>query len=215
MKRTLLLLIALLSFQLTTFAQIQGIQPMHHFMQSNADSTLVLEYTNSWLHFPEYFLLSKKGDTISCYTYRASEKYSYYGPTPRKISDAMYKLKMKIFFEPADINQYFSSYTQKIEERKQFWNQVSFQQPWKLKDDGVEGDGCPATPHASIERIAPVVYDGGGIKLYLITKSEIKILDFDAPKFYEENCPGRPGRVAINKIAKLFSDHFLPLKPKG
>lgn len=187
---------------------------MQQFMQANADSTLILEFTNDWLHSPEYYLLSKKGDTISCYTYKTNEKYTFYGPTPAKISRAMYNFHMKIISEPADINQYFRSYTEKLGERKSFWNQVAVLQPWQLKDDAVEGNGCPAAPHVSSERVSPVVFDGGGIKLFLITKSAVKVLFFDAPKFYEENCPGRPGRAAINKIAALFKGHFIPEKAK-
>ncbi|WP_222535725.1 hypothetical protein [Pedobacter polysacchareus] len=214
MKYRLLLFIAFLSFQISAFGQTKKVQPLHQLMQVNADSTLVLEFTNSWFHFPAYYLLSKKDNIISCYTYELTEKPGAFGPTPAKISEAMFKLQMKILSEPMDINNFFRSYLGKLEERKQFWNEVSALRPWQLKDDAMEGDRCPAAPHTSAERAAPVVYDGGGIQLYLITKSEIKMLDFDAPQFYEENCPGRPGRIAINKIASLFKGHFLPEKTK-
>ncbi|WP_316842169.1 hypothetical protein [Pedobacter gandavensis] len=207
MKDKFYLLFLLVCFQLSVLAQKhKTVEPLYQFMQANADSTLVLEFTSSWFHFPEHYLLSKKGDTISCYTYKAPENIYSYGPTPAKISSAMYKFTMKILSVPLDVNQYFSSYTKNLEERKSFWNQLSILQPWALKDDSVEGEGCPAIPHT--ERIPPVVYDAGGVKITLITKKEIKTIDFYGPQFYEENCPGRPARIAINKMAKLFDDHF-------
>ncbi|MBC8985995.1 hypothetical protein H9X96_09410 [Pedobacter sp. N36a] len=209
MKYSLFLFIAFL-FHFSAFGQAKKIQPLHQFMQANADSTLVLEFTSSWLHFPAYYLLSRKDNIISCYTYELTEKPGAFGPTPAKISEAMFKLQMKILSEPMDVNYYFRSYLGRLAERKEFWNQISSLQPWQLKDDAMEGDRCPAAPHTKAERGAPVVYDGAGIQLYLITKAEIKILDFDAPQFYEESCPGRPSRIAINKMATLFKAHFLP-----
>lgn len=214
MKSRLFLFIAFFSFQISTFGQTKKIQPLHELMQVSADSTLVLEFTSSWFHFPSYYLLSKKDQMISCYIYELPEKPGAFGPIPAKLSDLMFKLQMKILSEPMDVNYFFKSYLGKLEVQKDFWNQVSALKPWQLKDDSMEGDRCPAAPHTSAERAAPVVFDGDGIQLYLITKAEIKMLDFDAPQFYEESCPGRPSRIAINKMAALFKAHFLPEKTK-
>jgi hypothetical protein len=43
------------------------------------------------------------------------------------------------------------------------------------------------------------------LRRVLITKNATKRLDFYAPYIYEKQCPGRKGRVAIIKIATLFT----------
>ena len=74
--------------------------------------------------------------------------------------------------------------------------------PWQLLDDKAEGRGCPVMENGDRHE----VYDGDGYKMMLITKNEIRILDFYAPSFYEKYCPGREGRRAMIKIVKLFKE---------
>jgi hypothetical protein len=53
----------------------------------------------------------------------------------------------------------------------------------------------------------PIIYDGGGLNLYLITSTEIKLLYFYAPGFYEKYCKGRIGRQSVLKIEALFREY--------
>lgn len=196
--------------QTVALAQINKlITPMHKFMQANADSTIVLEFTTNWIHYPQYFLLSKKGDTLTCYVYKSNTKLnSSLSPAPKKIRQQIIKNNSKIFSEPVDINLYFNIYKMTSVQVKAFWDEVAALKPWTLKDDSTEGKGCPAAPHKNTEIEDPVIYDGGGIRLSLITNTGIRFLEFYAPDYYEKNCPGRPGRIAINHISKLFQSNF-------
>jgi hypothetical protein len=127
---------------------------------------------------------------------------------PKKIREQIIKNNSKIFSEPVDINIYFNINIMTLAQAKTFWNEVAALKPWTLKDDSTEGEGCPAAPHKNTEREYPAISDGGGISLALITNESIKFLDFYAPDYYEQNCPGRPDRIAINRISKLFRSNF-------
>jgi len=208
MKNTLYLLIALTFIQNITLAQRNDpIQPMHKFMQANADSTLVFEFTTNWFSTPAYYLLSKQGSNISTYTYKNFVKMKSPLGFPKEMAAALMKNQLKILDEPVDINVYFNPYTLPNTEKQKFWDDITTLKPWTLKDDAVEGTGCPLTKVGS-ETITYAIYDAGGARLYLITKDQIKILNFYAPEYYEKHCPGRPGRAAINKISKLFVTNF-------
>jgi len=79
---------------------------------------------------------------------------------------------------------------------------IKQEKPWLLVDDEIKGTGCPIDSKST-----PVIYDGGGINLYLITKSEIKLLYFYAPGYYEKYCKGRQGRKSVLKIQSLIRKH--------
>ena len=82
------------------------------------------------------------------------------------------------------------------------WQNVLAHNPWKIKDDKVEGSGCPIGKGIRNLEIS----DGNGYNLALITKNEIKKLYFYEPGTYEQHCPGRDGRKAIIKIWALLRD---------
>lgn len=201
-------ILAFLLIQSTAFAQSTKSTPMHKFMQANADSTLILEYTSNWMHTPQYYLLSKKGDTLTCYSYKVTSLDRSVMLAPKKISQQIIKNDSKKFSEPVDINNYFSVCKMTKAQVKTFWDGVNAFKPWALKDDSTEGEGCPAAAHKNTDAGYPVISDGGGISLALITNKEIRFLEFYAPDYYEEHCPGRPGRIAINSISKLFQSNF-------
>jgi len=75
---------------------------------------------------------------------------------------------------------------------------------WNIVDDSVDGIGCPDGKGGNVNNLA----DGGEINLYLITKEKIKELQFYAPGFYEEQCPGRTGRRVILKLDKILKPIF-------
>lgn len=206
-----LLLFIMLNFMInTSSAQIKEnktirVTPMHEFLKKNADTTFILKYESNWLHAPEYFIISKKGDTISSYTYRSGPKIDKRITLPRNIA---YKLHQRnsldIVHTPVDINFYFNPKYLHQDTLMQFWTSIMKLSPWKITDDSVDGEGCPL-----INGNKKHISDGGGIMLDLITKNGIKNLYFYAPDFFEkEGCPGRPGRKSILGISKLFSTYF-------
>ena len=56
----------------TTFAfgQRYKIAPLYDFFQQHADSTIILSHLQTIYDYPEYYIVSKTGDTINMYTYR-------------------------------------------------------------------------------------------------------------------------------------------------
>jgi hypothetical protein len=205
-KICLVLFLGCLSYQ-NGRAQKGLITPLHEFMQANSDSTIVLEYTGNWLVAPNLLLLSRKSDTINAYTYRdLSFPSAYQKPMPSKIGREL--LKKGIWTVPVSVNAYFKPKDLDPKIVTRFWAEVASLNPWLLTDDATQGQGCP--PVKSKDGIVrdTNIYDGGGIRLYLITSSAIKILDYNAPGYYEESCPGRADRIALLKIEKLFKSYI-------
>ncbi len=183
---------------------------MHNFMQTNADSTLILEFTSNWYHAPEFYLLSKKGDTLTCYTYKANKNPRLFKPSaPEKIASAIYKNNIyNIYNAPVDINIYFNTFELEQTQVVQFWKDIMLLTPWELNDDSVDGHGCPVVKRNDGIVEDNNIYDGGGIQLYLLTNDRIKVLDFYAPDFYVKICPERKGRTNILKLSAHFKKVF-------
>lgn len=182
------------------------ITPMHKYLQKNADSTILFERMNYRINRPEYFIISKVGDTISIYQYQQLKEIDKRILLPKAIGYRLYKRnRLDYLNAPADVNIYFNPLYLNRDSSKIFWQSLLKQQPWQINDDSIDGEGCPNAKDGHDRN----VYDGGGISLYLITKSTIKRLCFYAPRFYEEEvCPGRKGRKTIIEIEKLFKTYF-------
>jgi hypothetical protein len=210
MKKLLLFICICVFTQYRVSAQI-GVYRLHRFMQANADSTIIYESKGSQGLEHNYLIMSKKGDTLTCYTYRDLA----YVPTsetvmPRSIRRAMFEhVQVNIWSVVPDVNEFFRPYPMRAADRKKFWSDLNAFKPWAIKDDGVDGLGCPV-----VKRVVDgqtivdnnVVDDGGYLKLYLITKDKIKVLEFFEPYWFEKKCPGREGRIAALKLAALFTN---------
>lgn len=210
-KKIQLLLFIILNFMVNSLhAQmknnnISDISPMHEFLMKNSDTTFVLKYESNWLVAPEYLIISKKGDTITAYTYKSNPGIDKRIILPHSIAYALYKRnKFDIMKAAVDINFYFNPIYFPQDTLKMFWNSIMDVSPFKIKDDTIEGKGCPIINNKNQKRID----DGGGIALDLITKEGTKRLSFYAPEFFEEVCPGRNGRKSIITISKLFTRLF-------
>ncbi|SMC88516.1 hypothetical protein [Pedobacter africanus] len=193
------LALALFSFH-DTHGQSYGITDLHKFMQLNADTTFILEYQSGWLLPPQYWLVSKKGDTTTAYIYDLPPKYNVL--MPKSIRSAIYRSNG---FNPSrkiEINQFFRPVPTPAKYKGKIWDILMKEEPWQIPDDKVDGTRCPPNKN----RVE--IEDGGSVNLYLITAKEIKTLSFYAPHFYEEKCPGRKGRQSIIRIDKLFRDLF-------
>lgn len=189
--------------------KIKAITPMHEFLKANMDSTIILQFNSNWIHSPEYFILSKKGDTLTAFKYQTLPAYDNRIVMPKSVASKLRKNRItQIFSTPIDINQYFNPQFIDPDSIRKLWNNLSSLHPWQMKDDAKDGLGCPLEKGKD-----PIqIYDGGGITLFLITKDDIKKLSFYAPGFYEKECPGRKGRQDILKIEQYFLTHFQPVK---
>ncbi|WP_316844427.1 hypothetical protein [Pedobacter psychrodurus] len=208
MNKFIILLLLITAF-ITSHAQKRDESTaMHKFMQANADSTIIVQYTGAWADSPVFYLLSKKGDTLTCYLYKDTRRYSSINKVPRKIAMAMSsRTMMDIYKTPVDINRFFNIKDIQPDSLLKFWDEVSALKPWLIKDDAIEGAGCPVGKKGEVYSID----DGGGILVHLVTKEQIKPLNFYDPDGFEKLCPGRKGRQSIIKFTALFRRYFKSL----
>jgi len=182
-----------------------AITSMHTYLQQHADSTIIFKYTSNWITAPlEFKIISKKGDTITRYIYKSTEKLP---KMPKSIRDTLSKIHKPldprseyVKLHSVGINKFFNALYTDDKSIKAFWRELQNLSPWTLNDDSIEGEGCPG----QVDQI----YDGGGISLFLITKQGVKQLYFYAPYFYDKICPGKKGRQAILSIEKVFNKYF-------
>ncbi|MBC7757762.1 MAG: hypothetical protein H7069_02810 [Phormidesmis sp. FL-bin-119] len=205
MKALLILVLGYLPIG-SLHAQIHSITAMHNFMQTNADTTIVMSYSSNWLSTNNYMLVSKKGDTLTCYQYKAIDDI----PTLRGVkvpSAIMHNVFYKRLYEPVDVHGEFHLLVLDEETLRLFWKQMQSLKLWTIKDDLVEGLHCPPVVNTDVT-IDKRVVDDSTIHLDLITRNTIKVLSFYGPANYEEFCPSRPGRRAILNLEKLFLTHY-------
>ncbi|MES2445817.1 MAG: hypothetical protein V4546_01470 [Bacteroidota bacterium] len=183
---------------------INGINKIYHYLQMNADTTFVLSYGVSADEISKLYFISKKGDTVTSYFY--GEPNNNKTLMPKEIRRMFHKRTvMEALVEKkyiVDINSpLFNAYPMNPSHVKQFWNDITKEEPFKIKDDILDGEGCPDKKNH--------IYDGGEIKFDLITKDAIKHLYFYSPEFYEKKCPlAKKGRSAILEIERLYKFYF-------
>ncbi len=205
--RSLLFVVLLCSTCFVTFAQKED-KPnaLQLFLQANADSTIIFQQSSNWFPQSPYYILSKKADTITAYTYKALPKLDKRIKLPRSIGlKIRHRNSIAVNLVPIDVNMYFQPIYFSPKKLLNLWKNIGKETPWQLADDSVDGHACIDSQG---NRTGNYIYDGGGINLYLITKNEIKKLDYYAPQFFEKVCPGRKGRISILKIEHLFDKHF-------
>lgn len=183
---------------------IEQITPMHLFLQKNADSTIIYKKESSWLEPPVYFMISKKQNTISLYTYKSLYRNKIKIPT--HIRDTINKIKNYSDYSQSynvSINKFFDAKYINDESAEIFWTSLNQLKPWGINDDKKDGAACKEYTADKY------VSDLGGISLFLITKTDVKSLYFYRPKFFEEKvCPTRVGRQSILEIERLFLEVF-------
>lgn len=172
----------------------------------NADTTIIVSYSSNWLSSHRYLLLSKKGDTLTCYQYKPVDDISTLSrvKVPSAIrSNVFYKR----LFGPVNVHGEFHLVVLDEEVIRLVWSRVGQFSLWTLKDDSVDGQHCPALP-PSTGVIDNRIFDSSTLHLDLITRDSIKSLAFYDPAHYEKVCPSRPGRVTMLEIEELFLRHF-------
>lgn len=182
-----------------------NIPPLYKYLQNNADSTIVLTYERDAVYPVVHFILSKKSDMVTLYLYESPYDRRGKDAIPKNIRNFFQKRDIEINDLKVDTNSYFNAKYVKPGKAQTLWRKTMFFHPWQLTDDTIDGEGCDKFKGDS----APVVYDGGGIKLFLITGAEIKQLYWYAPKFYAEKCiEKKKGRKAILKLEQIFRAYY-------
>jgi len=96
-------------------------------MQANTDTTIVIEQVTNWVAIsPEVYLISKKGDTLSCYTYRDLVYQRDNGILiPTNIRREMKKIReCKILTNPMDVNEFFNVCALDQKTLSRMWDQA-------------------------------------------------------------------------------------------
>ncbi|RZK73989.1 MAG: hypothetical protein EOO85_16165 [Pedobacter sp.] len=173
-------------------------------MQKLSDTTVIIQYPSVWSHEPFLLFLSKTGDTITSYEYKRPEIRKVNGLVPSTIRKAMYYKGLTEYMnEPVSINRYFVEKDIAVDTLRNLWNDILSLKLWSMKDDAIEGSGCPMVKGSNVS-----IDDAGGIYILLISKAEIKPLNFYAPDDFERICPGRKGRLAAIKLSDLIGRVF-------
>jgi len=184
---------------------LDGVTPMHEFLQDNADSTIILHFNSNWTHIPEWFILSKKGDTLTAYHYHAFPAYDQRVVLPQAVALKLRKRLVNQHNVTVDINEYFNPVYFQQDTLSRFWQRANQLKPWQIKDDAQEGIGCPVVKGKEHTEI----FDAGGVTVHLMTKDNVKKLYFYAPEFYQKQCP-RMGRREMLALQGLFLSYFKP-----
>ncbi|WP_316809381.1 hypothetical protein [Pedobacter agri] len=173
-------------------------------MQRLSDTTVIIQYPSIWSHGPFLLLLSKTGDTITAYEYKRPEARKVNLTVPSAIRRAMYYKDLTEYMnEQVSINRYFVEKAITLDKLRNLWNDVLRLNLWNMKDDAIEGSGCPTVKGSNL-----TIDDAGGIYILLISKAEIKPLNFYAPEEFEKFCPGRKGRQTAIKLSDLMVKAF-------
>lgn len=173
-------------------------------MQKLADTTIIIQYPSVWNQGPLLRFLSKKGDTINAYAYERPKYRKINIKIPRSIARTILTKDYSDYAsEPVALNRYFIIRDINQDTLQKMWNDVAKLRLWRIKDDAIEGSGCPVIKKSYME-----IYDGGGIYILLISKTDIKPLNFYAPDEFEKFCPGRKGRQNAIKLSSLVYKIF-------
>ncbi|MGO4875639.1 hypothetical protein ACEN2P_03480 [Pedobacter psychrotolerans] len=187
------------------YAQKHQSAPLFDFFEKNADSTIVLSHLQNIYEYPDYFIVSKKGDTINMYTYRYRNLIETpHVDVPKAFAKAIARVNYTAIDQAPSINTLLKVMVVDKQSLTTFWKDLMNEQIWHIKDDAIDGEGCPIVKGKN-----PVqLFDGGGPLFKLITKDGIKDLKFYSSIFYEVHCPGRSGRISAIKIQELFKTYF-------
>jgi len=192
-----------------SLAQKFNSAPLFDILKKTADSTIIFSYTGIIYEYPDYYIISKTGDTVNMYTYRYKNLIEPSSKViiPRAINRIIsHRNLMMMMQEPPDINALFEVKIAEKEVLHKLWQELAKEMIWKIKDDVDDGEGCPSIGD---EKQPNYIYDGGGLFFKLITKDKVKDLRFYAPHHFEKYCPGRAGRISAIKVEQIIKTYFL------
>ncbi|GAA4807242.1 hypothetical protein GCM10023231_40540 [Olivibacter ginsenosidimutans] len=188
-------------------AQTKDTLTLQQAFKQSADSTLILTEKSGWsLGNTNALVLSKKGDTVACYQYKlVPPQQSSLKRIPKQLAAILNEQYHAAAKDSLRLNAYFKVYPLDVDRAQVFWIHIMKLEPWQLKDDRAEGEGCPVVDSADRPRH---IFDGVTYTLYLITSDESQELQFYEPAFYEKECPGRASRQKMLEILSTFKSIF-------
>lgn len=177
-------------------AQVLDTSAIEQLLMERADSAFIFSGKSGWSVASDVFMLSKKGDTVTCYHYRPLRvNRKTLKEVPHSIANALLD-KYGVDFQVYEIPQ---------DSARLFWAAIGALDPWQWRDDAVDGNGCPIVD--STKR-PTYIYDGFTYQVKLIAENTIKTLSFYEPAFFEKQCPGREGRQRVLSLIQLMQEIF-------
>lgn len=214
--RTIYLSILLLSVHITTFAFTKDkTDEFEEAFTQYADSTLIFRGSVPFSAGPNnVFIVSKKGDTVSCFTYHY---YLYDLPAYERLPDSLgsYIREKKFPRNVSKFGPFFVVHEVSLKEGQKIWKQLMELDPWKMADDHTYGAGCPPIKKVTTDKKGNTITEErlGQHDLHtyffdLLTKNGTKRLRYYVPEVLEKACPGKDGRKQAIKLKKLLLKTF-------
>jgi len=206
LKIVLLFLMNAGSLQAQKVFAIYKPNPLDSFLRQQADTTLSFRLTTNFNTDIPIHYLSKKGDTVTLYRYGSS--FNPYIVMPQAIRKVLFNIHIdrKAFGDTPELSRLFNAIDVPQSELCQLWKNIMTLNPGHMHDDVAEGYGCPVKKEGNTT-YDNTIYDGVGIHLAILTKSNVKYFYFNEPEYYEKECPGRKGRKTIVAIQKLLAPY--------
>ena len=174
-------------------------------LRQQADTTFSFRLTTSQIADIPVYYLSKKGDTITLYRYGPAFNPSIL--MPQAIRNRMFNIHLNRngLTSAPKLDRFFNALNVGQDELRLLWEKVVALKPNQMRDDVIEGYGCPVVKNEGNMLYDRNMYDGSGIIFNILTKSGLSHFYFYAPAYYEDICPGREGRKTILAIQKLLA----------
>jgi len=182
--------------------------PLDSFLRKQADTTLVFQLNMGGTIEPPIHYLSKKGDTITLYRHGINFKYNVL--IPSAIRDKIYIAQRDWEISKDNtitLNRFFNVLDVPQDELRLLWEKVVALKPNQMRDDVIEGYGCPVVKNEGNMLYDRNIYDGSGIIFNILTRSEVQHFYFYAPSYYLEKCPERESRKTILAIQTLLTPY--------
>ncbi|MDX3916317.1 MAG: hypothetical protein QHC79_22440 [Pseudosphingobacterium sp.] len=213
--RVLYILILSLLLPLTTLATKHRADEFEEVFTRYADSTLIFSGSVPFSAEPKnVFIVSKKGDTVSFFTYHYDR---YHLPRYETLPDSLGDfIRDKQF--PRNVSKFgpfFSVHEIPVKDGLKIWRQLMELNPWKMADDNSYGSGCPPIKKVTTDKKGNTVtkerlgqHDLHTYFFDLLTKNGTKHLRYYAPEVLEKACPGKDGRKQAIKVKELLLKAF-------
>lgn len=213
--RVLYILILSLLLPFATLAAKHRVDEFEEVFIRYADSTLIFSGVVPLSLAPDnVFIVSKKGDTVSFFTYHYDRFHlPRYETLPDSLGDF---IREKQF--PRNVSKFgpfFSVHEMPLKDGLKIWGQLMKLDPWKMADDNSYGSDCPPIKKVTTDEKGNTVTEErlGQHDLHtyffdLLTKNGTKRLRYYAPEVLEKACPGKDGRKQAIKVKELLLKAF-------
>jgi|GEM_PF-5006946 len=153
-------------------------------LQQNFDYSVIQSFSSSEDTGPNYYILAKKGDSLTAWRYNKTGLGS--GRSRRNI-------KTDTTLHQVEIGRGKLDSLLDIVLKNDLANV-----PSEAKDNY----GCAFSGEKRM------IYDTDAVNFILITKQEHRVITFYAPDFFEEKCPGSTARQTVIACAQAFMKTF-------